>query len=157
MMKSQKQKLIEGYINYRQDRGGNRKGGGTSTYVSTTLSVTSHESHSNGVCDTVYVEIEEMNLGIINIYRPPSSDIHSFEDILSQVREWTEQTTKELVLIGDLNFPDQHSWSEADREGIRESIQGRQRTQWGRELTQAVILLEFIEENCLSQWVQEET
>ena len=59
---------IDGYINYRQDRGGDRKGGGTSTYVSTTLSVTRHESHSNGVCDTVYVEIEEMNLGIINIY-----------------------------------------------------------------------------------------
>ena len=76
---------------------------------------------------------------------------------MSQVREWTQQTTKELVLIGDLNFPDQHSWSEADREGIRESIQGIQRTQWGRELTQAVILLEFIQENCLLQWVQEET
>ena len=79
------------------------------TYVSTTLSVTINNSHSNGVCDTVYVEIEEMNLGIINIYRPPSSDVYSFEDILSQVREWTEQTTKELVLIGDLKFPDQHN------------------------------------------------
>ena len=69
---------------------------------------------------------------------------------MSQVREWTEQTTKELVLIGDLNFPDQHSWSEADREGLREAIQGRQKTSWGRKLTQAVILLELIEENCLS-------
>ena len=60
-------------------------------------------------------------------------------------------------MIGDLNFPEQNSWSEADREGIREPIQCRQKNQWGRELTQAVILLEFIEENCLSQWVQEET
>ena len=60
-------------------------------------------------------------------------------------------------MIGDLNFPDQSSWTEADKEGIRESIQGRQNRQWGRELTQAVILLEFIEENCLLQWVQEET
>ena len=98
-----------------------------------------------------------MNIGVINIYRPPSSDVNSFEDILKQIKDWTDQTTKELVLIGDLNFPEQNSWTEADREGIRESIQGRQKNQWGRELTQAVILLEFIEENCLSQWVQEET
>ena len=103
------------------------------------------------------MEIEEMNLGVINIYCPPSSDTQSFEDVMEQSREWTEQRNKELVLIGDFNFPDQYNWSEADREGIRESIQGRQKGQWGRELTQAVILLEFIEENCLLQWVQEET
>ena len=78
---------IEGYVNYRQDRGGERKGGGTSTYISNTLSVTKHDSHSNGVCDMVYVEIEEMNVAIINLYRPPSSDIHSFEDIISHIRE----------------------------------------------------------------------
>ena len=66
-----------------------------------------------------------MNIGVINIYRPPSSDVNSFEDILKQIRDWTDQTTKELVLIGDLNFPEQNSWTEADREGIRESIQGR--------------------------------
>ena len=71
-----------------------------------------------------------MNLGVINIYRPPSSDTHSFEDVMEQGREWTEQTNKELVLIGDFNFPDQYNWSEADREGIRESIQGRQKGQW---------------------------
>ena len=70
---------------------------------------------------------------------------------MSQVREWTEQTTKELVLIEDLEFPDQHNSSEADREGLREASQGRHKTSWGRELTQVVILLKFIEDNCLSQ------
>ena len=70
-------------------------------------------------------------MGIINIYRPPSYDIHSFEDILSQVREWTDQTTRELVIIRDLNFPDQHSWSEKDRDGLREAIQGRNKASWG--------------------------
>ena len=44
---------IKGYVNYRQYRGGERKGGGTSTYISSTLSVTKHDSHSNGVCDMV--------------------------------------------------------------------------------------------------------
>ena len=68
---------IEGYVNYRQDRGGDRKGGGTSTYISSSLSVTRHESYSNTVCDCVYVEIEEINVGVINIYRPPSSDVNS--------------------------------------------------------------------------------
>ena len=100
---------IEGYVNYRQDRGGDRKGGGTSTYISTSLSVTRHESYSNTVCDCVYVEIEEINVGVINLYRPPSSDANSFEDILKQIKEWTDQTTKEIVLIGDLDFPDQSS------------------------------------------------
>ena len=73
---------IEGYVNDRQDRGGDRKGGGTSTHISSSLSVTRHESYTNTVCDCGYVEIEEMNIGVINIYRPPSSDVNSFEDIL---------------------------------------------------------------------------
>ena len=40
---------------------------------------------------------------------------------------------------------------------FRESIIGKNKTQWGKELTQAVDLLEFIEDNCLTQWVTEET
>ena len=98
-----------------------------------------------------------MNLTIVNHYRPPSSDIHSFEDIISHIREQTSQTTKELVLIGDLNFPDQFSWTEGDKEGLIEAIQGRHKGSWGRELTQAIALLKLIEESCLSQQVQEET
>ena len=61
---------IEGYRNYKQDRGGERKGGGTAKYVSTTLTVTKNQSHRNGMCDAVYVEIEEMHIGVINILGP---------------------------------------------------------------------------------------
>ena len=60
-----------------------------------------------------------MKIGVINIYRPPSSDTQSFEDILRQIRDWTDHTTKGLVLIGDLNFPNLHSWSESDRDRLR--------------------------------------
>ena len=73
---------IEGFRTYRQDRGGARKGGGVVTYVDTSLTVTQEESYTNGICDVIYIEIEELNIGIINMYRPPSSDKDSFNDAL---------------------------------------------------------------------------
>ena len=65
---------ISGYNNYRQDRGGGRKGGGMGPYISTSLRVTEHDSYSNIVCDAVYTKVQELNLPIINLYRPPSAD-----------------------------------------------------------------------------------
>ena len=142
---------IDEFRTYRQDRGGRRKGGGVVTYVNTDLTVTQEESFTNGVCDVIYVEIEELNIGIINIYRPPSSDKDSFGEILQKAREWTSQTRREIVLLGDLNFKSMNAWTESDKDGLREDIVGKKKTQWGRELTQAVDLLEFIEDNGLIQ------
>ena len=146
---------IDEFRTYRQDRGGRRKGGGVVTYVSTDLTVTQEESYTNGVCDVIYVEIEELNLGIINLYRPPSSDKNSFGEILHKIKEWTSQTRRELVLLGDMNFRSMNAWTESDKDSLREAIIGKNKIQWGRELTQAVDLLEFIEDNCLTQWVTE--
>ena len=148
---------IEEFRTYRQDRGGTRKGGGVVTYVDTGLTVTQEESYTNGICDVIYIEIEELNIGIINMYRPPSSDKDSFNEALLKVREWTSQTQREIVLLGDLNFKSMGSWTESDKDGLREDIVGKKKTQWGRELAQAVDLLEFIEDNGLIQWVTEVT
>ena len=137
---------IDEFRTYRQDRGGRRKGGGVVTYVSTDLTVTQEESFTNGVCDVIYVEIEELNLGIINLYRPPSSDKDSFGEILQKIREWTNQTRREIVLLGDMNFRSMNAWTESDKDGLRADIIGKKKIQWGRELTQAVDLLEFIED-----------
>merc|ERR1712240_185323 len=142
---------------YKQDRGGTRKGGGVVTYVDTGLTVTQEESFTNGVCDVIYIEIEELNIGVINISRPPSSDKDSFNEILQKVREWTSQAQREIILLGDLNFKSMNAWTESDKDGLREDIVGKKKTQWGRELAQAVDLLEFIEDNGLNQWVTEET
>ena len=102
------------------------------TYVNTALTVTKEEKYTNGVCDAVYVEIEEMNIGIINTYRPPSSDIDSFDDILQKIKEWTSHTRRELVLIGDMNFCTMNGWTESDKDSLRESIIGKNKTQWGK-------------------------
>ena len=53
----------------------------------------------------VYVQIEEMNLAIINLYRPLSSDIHSFMDIINHIREWTSETTRGWSSSGILASP----------------------------------------------------
>merc|ERR1712177_2380 len=148
---------IDEFRTYRQDRGGTRKGGGVVTYIDTGLTVTQEESFTNGVCDVIYTEVEELNIGVINIYRPPSSDKDSFNEILQKVREWTSQTQREIILLGDLNFKSMNAWTESDKDGLREDIVGKRKTQWGRELTQAIDLLEFIEDNGLTQWVTEET
>ena len=44
-----------------------------------------------------------------------------------------------------------NAWTESDKDGLREAIIGKKKIQWGREFTQAVDLLEFIEDNCLTQ------
>merc|ERR1711989_235461 len=148
---------IDEFRTYRQDRGGTRKGGGVVTYIDTGLTVTQEESFTNGVCDVIYTEVEELNIGVINIYRPLSSDKDSFNEILQKVRKWTSQTQREIILLGDLNFKSMNAWIESDKDGLREDIVGKKKTQWGRELTQAIDLLEFIEDNGLIQWVAEET
>ena len=56
-----------------------------------------------------------------------------------------------------MNFRSMNAWTESDKDGLREAIIGKKKIQWGRELTQAVDLLEFIEDNGLTQWVTEET
>ena len=148
---------INQFRTYRQDRGGTRKGGGVVTYIDTDLTVTQEESFTNGICDVIYTEIEELNMGVINMYRPPSSDNDSFNEVLHKVREWTSQTQREIILLGDLNFKSMNAWTESDKDGLREDIVGKKKTQWERELAQAVDLLEFIEDNGLIQWVTEET
>ena len=148
---------IDEFRIYRQDRGGIRKGGGVLTYIDTSLTVTHEESYTNGVCDVIYTEIEDLNIAVINAYRPPSSDKESFNEILQKAREWTGQTQREIVLLGDLNFKSMNAWTESDKDGLREDIVGKKKTHWGRELAQAVDLLEFIEDNGLIQWVTDET
>merc|ERR1711895_264431 len=64
---------------------------------------------------------------------------------------------REIILLGDLNFKSMNAWTESDNDGLREEIVGKRKTHWGRELTQAIDLLEFIEDNGLTQWVTEET
>ena len=96
---------IPGYVEYRSNRK-HRTGGGTSIYVWDKYTVLRSEKFSNGVCECQMVKIKELNLTVVNFYRPPGSDINSFQEALDKVSHWLEEDKFELVMLGDFNLPE---------------------------------------------------
>ena len=81
---------IQGYVEHRANRR-NRMGGGTSIYVRDEYTVVKSEQFSNGTVECQLVKIEELHLSLVNIYRPPGSDISSFQEVLDKVSSWLEE------------------------------------------------------------------
>ena len=81
-------------------------GGGTAIYVRDEYTVLRSEKSSNGIVECQLVKIEELQLTLINMYRPPGSDIPSFQEALDKLTNWLEDDKYELVMVGDFNMPD---------------------------------------------------
>ena len=75
---------IPNYTLYRSDRDGGRTHGGCAIYVRNDLTVIERGKHSNNCCESQIVEIKELELLVINIYRPPNSPMQLFEETLAK-------------------------------------------------------------------------
>ena len=62
-----------------------RSHGGCSIYVNNDVTVVGHNSLSNGYCEVGMVQIEELDLSLINIYRHPAATTHSFIDSIDVI------------------------------------------------------------------------
>ena len=65
--------------------------------------------YSNSVCDLVIVKILSPDLIIILVYRPPSSPLSDFDDIITKTREFILSLPAPLpniILLGDFNMPE---------------------------------------------------
>ena len=65
--------------------------------------------YSNSVCDLLIVKILSPDLIIILVYRPPSSPLSDFDDIITKTREFIISLPAPLpniILIGDFNMPE---------------------------------------------------
>ena len=107
---------IEGYsyvASHRKDR----EGGGVIIYIDNGATYKPLVSVSDGMCSVVAVHLEELNLIVFMVYRPPNSkDIYhgdklerSFDDIvlsnINKVISKFQAPTPDIILAGDFNFP----------------------------------------------------
>ena len=108
---------IEGYsyvASHRKDR----EGGGVIIYIDNGATYKPLVLVSDGMCSVVAVHLEELNLIVFMVYRPPpnSKDIYhgdklerSFDDIvlsnINKVISKFQAPTPDIILAGDFNFP----------------------------------------------------
>jgi exonuclease III len=144
---------IYGYTMYRIDRMGGRSHGGCAVYVRDDLTVIERDTYSNNYCESQVLEIRELELLLINIYRPPSAPKQLFEDILNRCQEIiTEVIEKEntkaktILGVGDYNFPF-IKWP-----SNRIYSRDKEPAQMASEKEQAKMLLEWAEQNFMDSF-----
>jgi exonuclease III len=102
--------LIPGYNLFRSDRSG-RTHGGVATYVRKELLVKNEIKDSNSFGDSLAITIPQLNLVIINIYRPPNCPEIMFNqtmEYLSVFLRNMEEGNKcalTYLVLGDFIFP----------------------------------------------------
>ena len=145
---------ILGYTLYRSDRLGGRSHGGCASYVRDDLTAVEKRKYSNNCCESQILEIKEMDLLLINIYRPPSATKQLFQEVLEkcqqaidEVLENEKNRTLTLLAVGDYNFPF-IQWPSR-----RIYTRDVDPAQMASEKQQAQLLLDWADTNFLEQFV----
>ena len=86
---------IDGWSTFRTDRTF-RTGGGVITYVSDKLTVSNELSGSDSMTEFLCLYINDLNIGAINIYRPPSATVQSLSKSLEMITNWMTKIEKEF-------------------------------------------------------------
>ena len=109
-------------------------------------------------CESQVLEIRELELLLINIYRPPSAPKQLFEDILNRCQEIIievieKENTKAKTTFGfgDYNFP-LIKWP-----SNRIYSRDKEPAQMASEKQQAKLLLEWAEQNFMEQFIHTAT
>jgi len=98
------------YTLLRADRdtmiGRKSRGGGVLILTSPNIVCTNKISFSNGCCELKIALLDQLNISIVLIYRPPDTEFNEFLQILRKVDAYlTEHKTDTTILLGDFNFP----------------------------------------------------
>lgn len=102
---------IKNYTLYRSDRVG-RSHGGVCIYVRNDLAAEEIMKDSNSYCDSLVLKVHQLNLLLINVYRPPACKselfVQTVEALANVVRntEMYDQSSPNLMIFGDFNFPE---------------------------------------------------
>ena len=101
---------------FRTDRI-NRKCGGVCILIHENLRVEKSKSvhYSNSVCEMLIIHIEQMNLHIICVYRPPDTTKDEFAPCIDKIWSYlcNLPSRDNIMILGDFNFPFL-SWIEAE-------------------------------------------
>ena len=141
---------IESFTHFRADRTDGVRKGGVIVFVRTDLApgarIVAAGSHGN--IEYLVLKVAAVNLNLVCIYRPPTSDAQAFMDVISKIKCCLVKqppSSEALFYCGDLNFPI-INWSLSAIQGGTTSSQ-----------RQARALLEFFSEFFLEQYVEEPT
>ena len=75
---------INGYNCYRSDRS-DRSHGGVCIYIDNSLKSTVIASISNDICEAIIVNVKELEMYIVVVYRPPNCKVEKFEEIMKHI------------------------------------------------------------------------
>jgi hypothetical protein len=102
---------FDGYIHYNLTRE-NRRGGGVSLFIAEDLKVLSRHDLNvmNHFMEAIFVEIpkecfqSKNNVIMAMIYRPPNTDLSSFNCKLAEILDTLKNEHKDIYLLGDFNI-----------------------------------------------------
>ena len=86
--------FLAGYTLYRSDRTGGRSHGGCAVYCRDDLTIIDKLKYSNNCCESQVLEVKELELILMNIYRPPNSPTELYQEILTKCQEVIDETTE---------------------------------------------------------------
>lgn len=98
--------VIDGYSFGRNDRKGDRRGGGTAIYYKSNFIACPRADLCSSELETTWLDITLPNkhkILISSLYRPPNVDIKDFTSILETLCDNVCNETKEILVLGDLN------------------------------------------------------
>ena len=102
---------IKNYTLYRSDRL-NRSHGGVCTYIRNDLAAEVILQDSNSYCDTLALKVLQLDLILINVYRPPGcpnelflQTIETLKQMLKNIEEHNHSSPN-ILIFGDFNFPE---------------------------------------------------
>ena len=133
-----------------------RKCGGVAILTHESLQVNKSKviKLSNSTCEMQILYIENLNLHIINIYRPPDTTSEKFKECIDEAERYLKNVkmTDNIMLIGDYNFPFLR-WREVNDSVIHDVISGGTCD----EQAQAQALLNIADKHFLNQVITEPT
>jgi len=92
---------------YRCDRKG-RSHGGVIAYIDDSYTCTELMNSSNQFCSSLCINILQLNIILVVIYRPPNSPLSSFNEMIMELQQKLkdmESPIPDIMFLGDFNFP----------------------------------------------------
>ena len=113
-------KSFDDFTPLRCDRdiatGRKSKNGGVALLLSPNIISSPPLKYSNGSCELLITELNELNVTTIVIYRPPDATLEEFNDVLAKAVDFLNaHPSKDIIVAGDFNFsPEVVKWKTID-------------------------------------------
>ena len=142
---------IQNYQFLRSDRK-HRNRGGAFLYIHNNLPTSNVNKFDNSVCEAVMCTINSVNTIVASVYRPPDTEDESFRTMIKYIQNYIDAESKSkhktVLIFGDFNLPCIR-WPNTTVSTDHYSSKNM--------LDCAETLLEFINTNFLSQYVDQPT